>query len=385
MKKLKLFSLLAVGLLATAGAVSCGNGDTPDPDPDGGNTAYTVRMGLQNNMGGSCGTVAYTKGYFKDEGVTVTQQVLGGPIIAQNLIQGTLDVGFLGNGVAWNYFTSDAKIKLVAIDNITDDDRLLANPNSEKAKNLPSADGRMENYEQLADALAGASVLFNPTTTPATFFASLVTEINAHLEENDKIWWQSGVNKLPATGITSYTEDRKINVDNNITEQNMASALRSGNYDFAVAFGTAASTIQTTLDYNIVARTSSHLSTENVVPSTWAVNIDFAENHPTEFANWMKGLVRGMDFRHDDPSATADAVVEVLNHTIEKDTLDLNPGYWPTREDQLEWTKEGGDAYMYVENIRNNHLNGENKDKVVKEADEVCDFSYIRTACEALA
>ena len=384
MKKVKLLSLAAVGILALVGATSCTD-PNPNPDVNGGGSVYTVKMGLQNNMGGACGTVAYVEGYFKDEGVSVSQQVLSGPNIASNLLQGSLDVGFLGNGVAWNYFTKDSKIKLIAIDNITDDDRLLANPNSEKAKNLPAADGKLDNYEQLADALAGASVLFNPTTTPATFFTSLVTEINTHLEEGEKIWWQSGTDKLPASGITTYSEDRKINVDNNITEQNMASALRGGTYDFAVAFSNAANTIQTTLNYKIVARTSSHLSTENIVPSTWAANVDFIENHPDEFAKWMKGLVRGMDRRHDNPDKTADAVVEVLNHTVEKSTIDLNPGYWPTREDQLDYIKEGGIAYTYVENIRNNHLSGENKAKVVKTAKEAADFSYLKTACEALA
>ena len=378
MKKTKLFGL------SVAGVASCGN-DNPNPTPGGDTTGYTVRMGLQNNMGGACGTVAYTEGFFEDEGVSVTQQVLGGPVIAQNLLQGQLDVGFLGNGVAWNYFTADSKIKIVAIDNITDDDRLLANPNSEKAKNLPAADGKLDNYEQLADALAGANVLFNPTTTPATFFSSLVTEINSHLEDSERIWWESANVKLPATGITAYSQDRKINVDNNITEANMAASLRSGNYDFAVAFGNAASTIQTTLNYKIVGRTSSHLSTDKIVPSTWAVNTDFAAAHPTEFAKFMKGLVRGMDFRHDDPSKTADAVVEVLNHTVEKETIDLNPGYWPTREDQLDYIKDGGIAYTYVENIRNNHLGGDNKDKIVKTAAEAADFSYLKTACEALA
>lgn len=383
MKKFKLLSITAVGLLTLAGIASCGGDNTdPNPTPEG----YTIKMGLQNNMGGACGTVAYTKGFFTEEGVNVTQQVLGGPQIAQNLLQGTLDVGFLGNGVAWNYFTADSKIKIVAIDNITDDDRLLANPNSEKAKNLPVADGKLTNYSELADALAGASVLFNAQTTPGTFFTSLVTEINSHLEDEEKIWWTSGTEQLPVKdGTFEYSADREIKVDNNITEANMAAALRSGKYDFAVAFGNAASTIQTSLKYNIVARTSSHLSVENIVPSTWAVNTDFAAAHPTEFANFMKGLVRGMDFRHDDPSATADAVVQVLNGTVEKDSIDLNPGYWPTREDQLEYTATGGIAYTYVENIRNNHLAGENASKVVKTAAEAADFSYLRTACEALA
>lgn len=376
MKKTKLLTgLFAVALLGGSLAACGGDG------------SYTVKMGLQNNMGGACGHAAVVEGFFEDYEVNVDHEILGGPQIAQNLIQGSLDVGFLGNGVAWNYFTKDSKIKIFAIDNITDDDRLLANPNSEKAKGLEEAvaNVKMDNYEELGDALAGSTIAFDGTTTPATFFSSLVTEINSKLDDADRIWWTDNTGKkLPATGITAYSEDRKINVDNSVTNANLPSMMGGNKYDFCVAFSPSAWTIQNNNKFKVVARASTHLSTDNVVPSTWAYNVDFAENHPDEFAAFLKGLVKGMDFRHNNKDKTAADIAELMAGTITKESIDTDTGYWPTAQDQLDYTKTDGIAYTYVENIYNNHKSGANADKVVKAAKDVADFSYLRTACEAV-
>ena len=48
-----------------------------------------------------------------------------------------MDIGYLGNGMGWHYFEDDAKIAILTIDNLTNDDRLLVRTTSDIGENEP--------------------------------------------------------------------------------------------------------------------------------------------------------------------------------------------------------------------------------------------------------
>lgn len=382
MKKTKFLAVLGAVVLAGGVLTACDN--TPEYEIK---FDYTVKMGLQGNSGGSCGDAALNKDYFAKEGIAVDYEVLSGPNVASNVLAGTLDVGFLGNGVAWNYFAEGSKMKIFAIDNITDDDRLMANPNSEKAKDLKAVTAGVKetNYSELADALAGAKVIYEEARTPGVFFQSLVTEINENVTDDKKVWFKTIGNTNFPSSLTEYKSDRQIMTEGTASDANIPAAITSGDYDFAVSFSPTATTILSK-GWKTVARTSTHLSTENIVPSTWAVNTDFLAAHTEEFKAFVRGLLQGMQFRHEDPTQVAKYIEKDVNYTTPWESIDMDNAAWPTIADQKEWCATGGMAYTYVENIRNNHLNNpDNKDKIVKTAAEACDFTYVLEAATALA
>ena len=113
MKKFSLFGALAA--VAVLGVTSCGS------------SGSTVKVGLHANLGAGAGYSAINQGFMKDEGITAEAVVGDGPSLATQVIANQIQVSFMGGGVAWNYFTENSDIKIVALDNLTDDDSIFSN------------------------------------------------------------------------------------------------------------------------------------------------------------------------------------------------------------------------------------------------------------------
>lgn len=369
MTKKSLFLLAGSALLALAGCGKTGAKGT------------TVRVGFQGNFGAAAGMTAVNEGYFKQEGVSVSYSVATGPNLAAAVLSGQQDVVFLGNGVAWNYFTADAKMKLIALDNLTDDDRLIADLHSEKAKSLTLE----SSHADLIAALKGSKVALDMSATPATFWANLVTSLNTELEDGKKIWYEGTDANLP-TGMDSanYVAENKVTIVNT-SNANVTSAMSNHEVDFCVSFSPVAANLEKdSANYRTVAKTSTHMPTL-LTPSTWAVNTDFLANHEDVFKKFMKGLVRGMDKRAKDPDAAVRATEVCTAYTVRAEDINIYIATWLGAQDQIDLcaTKDGK-GYTYVDNIRNSALAGGNASKVKKTAAEAVDFSYIVEAAHAV-
>ena len=365
MKKIKLFT----GLIALASLVGSLTGC------DGTTSEDTVRLGLHLNFGAGAGYSAINQGFFEEEGVTIKEQIGEGPSLAAALVAGQIDVSFMGNGVAWNYFTDRQEIKLVALDNLTNDDKLIAS-NTGKGQGLTLESPT----EDLVEALKGANVAFDQNATPITFWNNLLTTLNADLSDSEKLWWTDlEGNNLPA-GLPSYEEANKVNVSQ-ATNANVGVAMQRGEYDFCVAFAPVSTTlIEDTENFTMVASTLTHCP-ERVTPSTWAVNTNWLETHEETFKKFMRGLVRGMDFRRDNPEES-EKDVEVVTAGSYTATGVVDIAQWLGAKEQLE-ILNNGKAMQYVEQIRASQTSAEMSDSVT--ADMAADFSYLKEACEALA
>ena len=375
--KTKLLVTLAASVLALGGLAAC-SGDNNDTEKE----LETVKVGFHTNLGAGAGYSAKSQGFFEEEGINAEVQTGAGPALAAALVAGQIDVSFMGNGVAWNYFTSKEEIKLVALDNLTDDDRLIATTTG-KGKDLtvnsPIAD--------LAAALKGAKVALDMTATPATFWSGLVGEINkTFTNDADKIWYEgTDGSKLP-NGLTTYNDASKVIVAN-IQNANLTSAMQNKEYDFCVSFAPIASTLEKqTANFKTVARTSTHMA-GNYTPSTWAVNTAWLKTHEATFKKFMKGLVRGMNFRAANAEKTCEDVEKITAGAVMADSLkaSVDTAVWLDSTKQLEIINNGK-AMTYVNNIRNSQLAGANKDKVAESvtAEKAANFSYLKEACEAI-
>ena len=362
MKKFKL--LTVIGALATLATAVTGCNQAED----------TVRLGLHLNFGAGAGYSAIAQGYFEDEGVTIDMHSGDGPSFAAALVAGQIDVSFMGNGVAWNYFTEREEIKLVALDNLTNDDKLIA-LNSGAGAGLTAESP----VTDLADALRGSDVVFDQNATPKSFWNNLLTTINAELPDSEDIWWEDlAGDKLPA-GLASYDEANKINVTQ-ATNANVGVAMQNSEYDFCVAFAPVSTTlINDSSKFTMVASTLTHMP-DTYTPSTWAVNTAWLEDHEETFKKFMRGLVRGMNFRRDNPTESEKDVEEITAGSY-KATGAVDIAQWLGAKEQLELLEDGR-AMQYVQNIRNSQTSDQVSDSVT--AEDAADFSYLKEACEAL-
>ena len=368
MKNVKFLALGACALLITGGLASCGKEEME-----------TVKVGFQPNFGASAGMTAVNEGYFEEAGVKVEYSNASGPNVAAAVLSGSLDVGFLGNGVAWNYFTENSTMKLIALDNLTDDDRLIARKEG-KGGNLTLQSSEAD----LVAALKGSKVGLEIAATPGSFWNNLLNKLNSNLADGQKIWYMgSDGTKLPAgLAETNYIDTNKVEIFD-VSNANVTAGMNSGAYDFCVAFAPVATTLEKdTAKYVTVAKTSTHMS-ESYTPSTWAVNTNFLKNHETAFKKFMIGLVKGMTKRQNDPSAAATATEVCTAGAVSANKIATDIAVWLGAEKQLELCeKADGKGYAYAENIRNSALKGGNADKVKKTVAEAVDFSYVVEAAK---
>ena len=365
MKNVKFLALGACALLITGGLASCGNEEME-----------TVKVGFQPNFGASAGMTAVNEGYFEEAGVKVEYSNASGPNVAAAVLSGSLDVGFLGNGVAWNYFTENSTMKLIALDNLTDDDRLIARKGG-RGGNLTL----QSSEDDLVAALKGSKVGLEIAATPGSFWNNLLNKLNSNLADGQKIWYMgSDGTQLPAgLAESNYVKANEVEIFD-VSNANVTGGMKSGAYDFCVAY--APTLEKDTTKYVTVAKTSTHMS-ESYTPSTWAVNTDFLKNHEAAFKKFMVGLVKGMTKRQNDPAAAATATEVCTAGAVSASTINTDIAVWLGAEKQLELCeKADGKGYAYAENIRNSALKGGNADKVKKTVAEAVDFSYVVEAAK---
>ena len=134
----------------------------------------------------------------------------------------------------------------------------------------------------------------------------------------------------------------------------------------------------------VVCKTSTHFA-DSYAPSTWAVNVEWLNTHEETFKKFMRGLVKGMNFRRDNPEKCAQDIEDVTSGSVAADTLATDIAVWLGDKEQIE-LDESGNMKKYTENIRQGQLAGQNGDLCDPNTtvDKASDFSYLLDACEAI-
>lgn len=375
MKRKNLLSILAVGILGLSGLAACGE-PTPGPDGDD-NTTGAIKIGLHTNLGAGAGYSAIKQGYFAAEGLNVEPVMGAGPALATQVMNGDIQVSFMGGGVAYNYWAENPSIKLVALDNLTDDDRLFANP-AGPGKNLTLE----SSLEDIGNALKGASVGLDLTKTPAQFLTTIINGVNEIMDAGEQLWYTDSTGKKVPNNLTEYNPDCEME----ISQVDAANAATTAtNYDFVIAFAPSATLLEELKTMNLVCKTSTHFAGQ-YKPSTWAVNIDWLENNEDTFKKFMRALVKGMNYRRDTPEKTCEDIEEITSGSVAADTLSTDIAVWLGDKQQIE-LYESGNMKKYAQNILDADKAGANADKVSANAtvEKNTDFSYIYEAAKELA
>lgn len=330
----------------------------------------TIHYGI--HQGGS----AFSAGFLLNElklnekyNFDIKMTVTTGPNVFSALSAGEMDIGFLGNGMAWHYFEKDPKIAILTIDNLTNDDRLIVR------KGLGIEE--YEPLESLGEKLPGMTLACDLTTTPGTFLKSLVNAINKDKADEDKIWYEDIEGAYPIKGAA----DKEIPILNT-TNANITAVMQDKSIDCCITYGNTKMAIQRDTDnYVIAATTFTHLS-DTVTPSTWAVNKEFCEKNPELVQAFVNALVEAMDYRANKDNWDHCIELAVPFDQLSPEDYDPEAAYWLSKADLKEYFGEdSGKGFTYLNQIRASHMgNNGLEDSTALKADEVFYKDFIRKA-----
>ena len=342
------------------------NGPEASPASPLGTVRYAIHPG---SSAFAAGFLLKELKYNEKYNFEVDLMVTPGPNVYSALAAGELDIGYLGNGMGWHYFEDGSKIAILTIDNLTDDDRLLMRTGLGFTEN--------ETLETLAEKLPGKTIACDLTTTPGTFLRALVNAINKDKADADKLWYEDVEGAYPVKG----SEDKQI-VILNTTNANITAAMQDRSVDGCITFSNVRIALQRDTDNYVQAATTSRHLADNLTPSTWAVNKDFATAHPELVQAFMNALMDAMDYRHDE--ANWDKCIELAIPFDQLSIEDYNPdaAYWPSKADLGSYfATDDSIGFTYLEQIRASHMGTNGLDAATApQARDVIMVDFLRNA-----
>ena len=176
MKKRLSLLMLCAALLISALA-GCSNSDPAGDDTQTSNPSQTetagqgtsdaewatVNVGIHNNApGASLFATALKMGYFEEEHINANYTIVTGgaaEMAAMRTENPTLDIGFIGAGVAWNAMdASGVPVSFVFMDCISNNEQFLV----DESVGLTSD----STWEEIYNPLKGQTVFVDTSTTP---------------------------------------------------------------------------------------------------------------------------------------------------------------------------------------------------------------------------
>ena len=331
-----------------------------------------IKDGLLQNIASGAGYSAISRGYFEDENIEVEPYIGDqGPEIVNLLIKGDIQVSLISAGTARNYFVDNPKIKMVAIDNLHDDERLLANPNG-KGKDLTLK----SSLEEIGEALKGAEIALDQTTTPGLFFSTLLDAINTIMPEGKDVWYTSSTGSKLPIGLPSYNTDCEVHV---LQADNANLPSIASECDFVIAVAPEATSLESTM--NVVCKYSSVLKEEHH-PATWGVNADWLETHEETFEKFMRALVRGMNFKRDHEDECIKDV-QKISGIIEENLTMADIALWLGDKEQID-LYDSNYVYTYAESLFEQAKEFGSQVNPNIDVSECIDYSYIINASKEL-
>ncbi len=262
----------------------------------------TVRIGIHANEGGTpLAAVAAEKGYFEKYGIKpVFTIVESGPaeMTAMRSDNRTLDVGYIGAGVAWNPIDGNGNsLSFVFLDGLSNAEMMLAKKGVFTDANN---NGTYDNAE-IAEGLKGKTVYIEVGTTPGGWFKSLLEIINEDLPKNEQVWIHSETSSYMA-GYNAPNSNiaNRVEVVNTLNSNLPAGMASNGGMDVVAGFSPATSTIiKTNKDVEVIATTVGNFPAEKSFPSTWVASDAWLKESPEVAQNFINALYEAVIWRGD--------------------------------------------------------------------------------------
>jgi len=336
-----------------------------------------VRVGIHANEGGATlFAVAQKMGYFEEQGLTIELTIVeSGPaeMTAMRASNRTLDIGYIGAGVAWNALDdSGNRLQFVYLDTLSISEALIADP---AKKNVDSESSWTELYE----ALKGSTVAIQVDATPGTWFKNFLAKVNAEagVPDAQKLWIYCEVDAYLADYTAPNTNPAyKVTVVNESNE-NLPQSYQAHEYDFYCGF--APSTLSIINAGGVqVANTATHLP-EFTFPSTWVASVAWMQENPAVVQKFINALAKASKYRaeHIEQSLRwAEEICQVNEGTFKADVMIA-----PSADELYDWFKDfDGRGYTYMKALYDSKVGNVPAGNRVKTLPETMNFSYMLKA-----
>ncbi len=309
-----------------------------------------VRVGVHANEGGiPLAAVGKDQGFFRKYGIEpVFTIVESGPseMVAMRADNRTLDIGFIGAGVAWNPIDGAGNsLSFVFLDNVSSSEMLLA----QKGIFVDSdGNGKFSNAEIYA-GLKGKTVFIEVGTTPGGWFKTLLELVNEGKDDSNKLWLSSETAAYMAGySAPNANSANKVMVVNTLNTNLPAGMASNGNMDIVAGFSPATTTIlRTNKSVEIIATTVNNFPPEASFPSTWVASDVWLDQNPELAQNFVNALYESAIWRH----KNIDAAMRSGEKLAQKPTnsFDSNNIVDPSKANYQSWFQDRdslGYAYM---------------------------------------
>jgi NitT/TauT family transport system substrate-binding protein len=298
----------------------------------------TVRAGVHANEGGvPLAAVAQEQGYFKKYGINpVFTIVESGPIemTAMRADNRTLDIGYIGAGVAWNPIDGAGnQLSFVFLDGLSNSEMLLA----KKGLFVDANKNRKYDNAEIYAGLKGQTVYIEVGTTPGGWFKTLLELVNADKSDADKLW----ISCETSAFLAGYTAPNahpanKVAVVNTLNANLPAGMATGGGMTVVAGFSPATSTIiRTNRDVETIATTVKNFPAEKSFPSTWVASDKWLADNPVVAQNFVNALYEAAIWR----ANNMDAAMRSGEMLAQRPTNSFDPTNMvaPDKGDYQEW------------------------------------------------
>jgi ABC-type nitrate/sulfonate/bicarbonate transport system substrate-binding protein len=358
-------------------------GQKADAGSAAGKPMTTVKVAVHANGGGSSlAAVASELGYFAEYGINPQVTVVeSGPaeMAAMRADNPTLDIGFIGPGVAWNPLDPNGNsLTFVFFDSMGTSERLMAQKGVFRDVN---GNGKYD-PDEIFTGLKGKTVYFEVGTTSGGWFKNIIAVINSDKNPADQLWiaCEDAAYLAGYTAPNSNPENRVLVV--NFNNANIPAAMHttgSDRIEIAVPFTPIPSIIQkqsTTVE-SIVD--SSLLPPEKNLPDTFVANTKWLRDNPELAQNFITVLYKASIWRAENIDEAMRMAERLCQRPV--DTFVSDDHKYPTKAQYKEWFSDpNSTGYNYMRALYNERVPNLPQGAIPKPFEQAFDFSYMLKA-----
>ena len=318
-------------------------------------TLDKVRIAIHSNEGGaSLVATAQDQKIFEKHGIKAEITVVTGGVpemAAMRADERTLDVGYIGAGVAWNPIDSTGnQLSFISLDCLSNAENLIA---KKGIFNDANGNGKYDN-DEIFEGLHGKTVYLQTGATPGSWFIQLVDTINQGKPADQQLWifcedasYTAGLtpaNNNPANRV------QVVNYDNSNIPAGMATKDASA-VQIAAAYAPSTTTALKIEDVEFICDNSA-LDAKYVSPSTWVASNKWISENPDVAQRFVDALLEAAIYRYDhieESMVSADNLAQLPAGSCDSNNLIVfsGEGY-----KELFGTKSGK-GYAYLQALYN--------------------------------
>ncbi len=345
MKKLtKLFAIVLSLALVLSCFSGCGSSD---------DELTTVRVGIHANIGGATlVAVAEEMGFFEEEGINAEITVVeSGPVEMAAMRAGTrtLDVGYIGSGVSWNALDGDGNsLSFVYFSGLGDAETMLAR----EGIFTDSNSNGFYDFDEIYEGLKGQTIYLDTSTTPGTWFKTLLGYINEGKSASEQLWITCETSDYLA-GYEALNSDPAYAVEvvylANSSCATAMSTVSSSRADIVVCFSPIPDTILAANDdVEVIAKTSTHFAASDSSIETFVASDEWIAEDPETVQAFINALTKAAAIRNDDYDY-AETVAENITNAA-AGSYNASDSWWPTIDEYKDmFLTSSGSGYDYMQ------------------------------------